>query len=85
MLMTRRDYWEREIGPGRSFTTSDAARICEVTPRQVRRWISQGKLMALGSSEDSTYDARIPRESLITFLVKRTPPSQYPFLQGSLF
>lgn len=84
-MMTRREYWEREIGPGRSFRTGDVARICSVSDRQVRRWIQQGKLLALGSTDDSTYDARIPRAALLGFLVKRTPPSQYPFLQGSLF
>lgn len=84
-MRTRREYWEQRIGSAETFRTRDVARICDVSPRQVRRWIQMGRLLALGSAGASTYDARIPREALLDFLIKRTPPSEYPFLQGSLF
>ncbi len=76
--MTRREYWEASVGESASFRTADVARICEVTQRHVQRWIASGRLFALGSTEEERYEARVPREALIEFLVRRTQPGRYP-------
>lgn len=77
-MMTRREYWEREIGPGRRFATADVARICGVKQRTVQRWISEGRLFALGSSDRSRFEARVPREALLEFLIRRSELQDYP-------
>lgn len=76
--MTRREYWERRIGAARAFGTADVARICSVEQRTVQRWISTGRILALASTEAVRFEARVPRDAFIAFLVRRTPPADYP-------
>lgn len=80
--MTRREWWERRItrdlGPGRMFVTADVARFCCVKQRTVQRWVSTGRMLALASTEEDRYEARIPRDGLLEFLIRRTPPADYP-------
>ena len=76
--MNQHEYWERELGLARSFGTADVARICNVKQRTAQRWIASGRLFALTSSETGRFDARIPRQALLDFLVRRTPLAAYP-------
>lgn len=76
--MTRREYWERKLGTARDFCTADAAKICSVDQRTVQRWISDGRVLALSSTTEHRYAARIPRDALLEFLIRRTLPTDYP-------
>jgi len=76
--MTRREYWERRVGPSRWFGTKDVARICDASQRSVQRWIQDGRLLALQNGRTTRHHSRVPRECLLEFLIGRTAPAEYP-------
>ena len=57
----------------RVFTTSEAAKICNVSPRTLTKWIDTGQLK--GYRLPGTAHRRVPREYLLTFMVEHGLPT----------
>lgn len=52
-------------------TTSEVARICNVTTYTVRRWITQGKIKAVKLGNGPSANHRIRRDEFEAFMQQR--------------
>ena len=57
----------------KTFTTGQAARICDVAPRTVSKWVDTGILK--GYRLPGSKDRRVPRDVLLAFLEDHGMPT----------
>ena len=58
----------------RTYTTAEAAKICKVAPRTIKKWFDSGRLEGQWTTGPDDKERRIPKDKLIKFLKEHGMP-----------